>query len=127
MGVALKVGGPGTTGGGNVFKEAAKVNTDKTKVAINKLPGANTTSPLFPVDDTADPATEEGAKAAIIGVGNLGKHTECPYEVGTIATFAAFSAVSVRCTEKPGVDVATVEGTEVGGYTGKPIITIPAC
>lgn len=80
----------------------------------------------MPVEEASDAAAEEGTKATIIGVGNFGKHTVKRSEVGTKATFAALSAVSVRKTEKDGVPVATVEGGELGGYAGDSIITVSA-
>lgn len=82
------------------------------------MPGANSTSTNLEVDETVKTTVEEKAKAAIIGVGNFVKHTDTRKEVGATATFAAVSAVSVKSTERGGVSVATVEGTELGGYTG---------
>lgn len=62
----------------------------------------------------------------MIGVGSLEKHTKTRKEVGTKATLAAVLAVSVRRTEWRGVDVAAVEGRELGGYTGENMITASA-
>lgn len=73
--VALNVGGPGSTGIGYDSADAVNEKTLKTKVPMDKFPGANTTSPNLYADVTAEVATVVGAKAAIIGVGSLVCHT----------------------------------------------------
>lgn len=62
------------------------------------MPGTNTTTTSFHVDEAVKAVAEEGAVAAMIGVGLLEKHAKTRKEVGTKATFAAVLAVTVKRT-----------------------------